>query len=56
MKFTVNLQQEIVKRTQYLYRDFLLYNLVSSYNSSKLDPKKALAKESTLAACAAWQY
>ena len=33
MKFTVNLQQEIVKRT----RDVLLYNLVSSYNSSKLD-------------------
>jgi hypothetical protein len=35
MKFTLNLQQEIVKIT--LYRDVLLYNLVSSYNSSKLD-------------------
>jgi hypothetical protein len=40
-RWNLNLQQEIVKRTLKLifisWCDFLLYNLVSSYNSSKLD-------------------
>ena len=60
MKFTVNLQQEIVKRTlKLIFYIVTFYSIIwcrVTIQASWIRFHYRLAKESTLAACAAWQY